>query len=84
MHAAAIPSIRHFWKLYRNAGLADNLSTRELVIPHHASYAGARVTWAVLGDLLESADFDALHRVIRRQADQVKAIERLRPRKQRH
>ena len=44
----------------------------------------APVTWAVLGDLLESADFDALHRVIRRQADQVKAIERLRPRKQRH
>jgi len=57
---------------------------RDLVIAQGAFYAAARATYKLLGQLVERGQTDELTRLITRQANQVKAIQKSSRRKQPH
>ena len=49
-----------------------------------AFYTGARRVFKVLGYLIERGDIEELHKVIERQAKQIKSLRGLRPQARRH
>jgi hypothetical protein len=48
------------------------------------STTGARSAYKVMGCLLDQGDYEQLHKLIARQAQQVQAIQGLRPKARRH
>jgi len=79
------PSLRRLWTLYKQT-LAESgeYDRRDLVIAQGAFYAAARATYKLLGQLVERGQTDELTRLITRQANQVKAIQKSSRRKQPH
>lgn len=80
-----IPSLRRLWKSYKRELIAlRELDRRDLVLAQNAFYTGVRITWKLLGYLVEDDEPEALERLIRRRAREVYALQGFAPRKRRH
>jgi len=80
-----IPSLRRLWKSYKRELISlGELDRRDLVLAQAAFYTGVRITWKLLGYLVEDDDPEELERLIRKKAREVYAIQGLAPRKVRH
>jgi len=79
-----IPSVRRQWKMFKRQLAEAGLDRRELVLAQAAFYAGVRVTWKILGYLVDEEEPEELERLIRKKARGVYAIQGLAPRKRRH
>jgi hypothetical protein len=80
-----IPSVRRQWKWFKTELMKEpDLSPRELVLAHVAFFTGVRVTWKILGYLVEDDEPEELMRLITKHARQVFAIQGCVPRKRRH
>lgn len=80
-----IPSLRRLWKGYKRELMKmGELDRRDPVLAQAAFYTGVRVTWKILGYLVEDDKPEELERLIRTQARRVFAIQGYVPRKRRH
>ena len=79
-----IPSVRRQWKMFKQQLAEAGLDRRDLVLAQAAFYAGVRVTWKILGYLVDEDEPEELERLIRKKAREVYAIQGLAPRKVRH
>jgi hypothetical protein len=76
-------SLRRLWIIYKRTSVAHGRSgKRELAISHLAFYSGARGVLKVLAHLIERADYEQLHEIIKRYGRQIERIQR--PRTRRH
>jgi hypothetical protein len=83
-----VPSLRRLWLMYKRAVLVEGLGRTKRdhlqVLVQNAFYNRARSAYKVMGYLLDQGDYEQLRKLIARQAQQVQAIQGLRPKARRH
>lgn len=77
-------SLRRLWTMYKQILADGGMRKRDLILAQNAFYSGARSVLQVLGHLAEHDEYEELHRAIKGQRRQIKALQGLRPRSRRH
>jgi len=79
-------SLRRLWTIYKRTAIAQGIGIgkRDLALSQVAFYAGARGVLRVLDHMIAKGEDEAVQQTIKRFARQIRAIQRLHPRAQRH
>ena len=60
-----VPSVRRLWKPYKQRMMEwPDIDRRDLIFAQGAFYAGVRVSWKILGYLVEDGEPEELERLI--------------------